>query len=122
MSNLPIRTREEIIAELDLREDTVEVPEWKTSLQLRGLSMQEWNRITNLSTRKDGTINNLRMNIFTFIAGVVNPKFTDEDYDALVKKGAVIMRIANSISELSGVTKDSLGSALKNSASAPTDD
>lgn len=122
MANLPVRSRDEILAAADLLEDVIDVPEWGTALKLRGLMMAEWNHITNLATRKDGRIDNLRLNIFTFIRGVVEPKFMDEDCDALAKKSAVVLRVATRIAELSGVTANALGAAVKNSESAPTED
>lgn len=123
MSTLPIRTRDEILAVSDIKEETIAVPEWDTTLKLRGLTLGEINHITNFATRKDGKLDNLRMNALMFVRGVVEPKFTDQDAEALAGKSAgVILRVAVKISELSGVSVEALASALKNSESGPSDD
>ncbi len=122
MSNLRILTREELLAASDIREETIEVPEWNTALRVRGLMLNEINHITNFATRKDGKVDNLRLNVFMFIRGVVEPKFTDEDMDALAKKSAVILRVALKISELSGISQDALSNALKNSPNPQIED
>lgn len=118
---LPIGTRDAILAASDLREEVYEVPEWNCSLRLRGLTLAELNNITRLSTGKSGELNNLRMNVFMFTRGVIEPQFLDENYEELIKKSAVVLRVALRIAELSGVGPAGVQAALKNSESAPSD-
>ncbi len=107
-------TREQILAANDIREEEVEVPEWGTTIRIRGFTLSQRHRVFDMAT-KDGMINGLRATILTFIEGVVDPRFSMSDYDALRDKSAAVERVAMRILALSGVGKDALESAIKNS-------
>lgn len=117
MPELPIGSREQILAAADIQTAVVSVPEWGCALKVRGLTLGEVNAITNLATRRDGKLNVLAGSIWTFIRGVVEPKFTDEDFDALKAKSAVVLRVVKEINRLSGITPnadEALDDAEKN--------
>ena len=109
-------SREAILEAQDLKTETVEIPEWGGAVLVRGLTVGEVSRIVNMATPKGGTLNVLNSAVWTFIAGVVDPKFTEEDFDALKKKSAAILRAVKVINRLSGINEDadSVADAEKN--------
>ncbi len=104
--SLPIGTRENILAADDLKTDVIEVPEWGCALRVRGLTLGEVNRIVALSSDSKGKLSSIKSALFSFIAGVVEPKFTDLDIDELQKKSAVVLRVVKRINQLSGMGED----------------
>lgn len=118
---ISIGTREGILAAKDLPEETIEVQEWGCAIKIRALTLAQRARTTEASVNK-GQVNTSRAAILTFIEGVIEPKFTLADYDALREKSAVIEKIALRIMALSGVGSEALESLQKNSESSPSDD
>lgn len=99
-------TREEILASKDVETtEIVPIPEWGGAVKVRGLSLNEVSKIVSLSTRK-GQLDQIGSAVLTFVRGVVEPKFTDMDFDDLKKKNAVIMRAVKAINRLSGMTDE----------------
>lgn len=113
-------TRDAIIAAQDIRTEEIEVPEWGGALTVRGFTLAQRHRLFEMAKR-DGEIDSLRATILTFIEGVTEPKFTLADYDTLRDKSAVVERVAMRILALSGIGKDALESAIKNSAPIQSD-
>jgi hypothetical protein len=110
-----MKSRAEILALDDRPTETMTVPEWDTELVLRGLTLAQ---LTNISDRakRDGETDGLRATVFTFIEGVVEPRFDVGDYDALRNKSAgVVNRVSGRIMELSGMGAGAVDNATKNS-------
>lgn len=118
---MAILSHDQVMAAKDLREETLPVPEWGGELRLRGLSMLQLSDINQMSTR-EGEVDPLRATILTFIHGVVEPVFTLNDYDDLKKKSGVVGRVANRITQLSGVTTAAIEAAAKNFAATQSSD
>ncbi len=113
-------TREQILAVNDIKEEAMPVPEWGTDIVIRGFTLSQRHRVFDMAT-KDGVVNGLRATILTFIEGVIEPRFSMSDYDALRDKSAAVERVAMRILALSGVGKDALESAIKNSETQSDD-
>ncbi len=117
------KTREQILAYNDIKTEEIEVPEWETTLKIQGFTLAQRNSIFERSTDPvTGKINSLRAEILTFIAGVVDPPFTDNDMTALRGKSCVVSAIVLRIFALSGIGKDALETAIKNSLPTPSED
>jgi hypothetical protein len=115
-----MKSRAEILALDDRPTEQMFVPEWDTDLTLRGLTLAQLTAISDRAKR-DGETDGLRATVFTFIEGVVEPRFDVGDYDALRNKAAgVVNRVANRIMALSGMGAGAVESATKNSD--PTQD
>lgn len=98
--------REQIFSCPDVMEREVEVPEWGGSVLLRTLT-----KAKQVSVRKqamnNGQLDDERLEVFLFIAGVIDPVFTPEDYEALRAKSAAAMdRVLTEIYRGSGMTKE----------------
>src|SRR5512146_3138365 len=116
-------TREAILAAPDLREETVEVPEWDCTVTIRALTLGQRNRAFKLASDKAGNINTTQAAAFMFVLGVVDPKFNESDADDLAKKNVgVIDKVNARILALSGLSKDSVEEAIKNSEATPAGD
>lgn len=98
-------TREQVMDVNDIQIETLDVPEWGGSIKIRGLSVGEVSHIVRLSTRK-GVMDTMQSAMYTFIRGVVEPKFADIDIDDLKKKSALVLRIVKDINRLSGISTD----------------
>lgn len=101
---MKLLTKEEILQAMDLQPEEIEVPEWGGSIRIRGVSLAE--RSAMLRMMRDpqsGEISDERAAVAAFVFGVEEPRFTEEDVEALMKKSAgVIERIAMRILQRSG--------------------
>ncbi len=109
------KTREQILAFNDIKEEEMSVPEWDATLKIRGFTLAQRHSIFDRATNSAGVVNGLRATLLTFIAGVVDPPFSEADETALRGKSAAVERVAMRILALSGVGKDALETAIKNS-------
>ena len=115
-----MKSRAEILALDDRPTETMFVPEWDTDLELRGLTLAQLANVQERAKR-DGETDGIRATVFTFIEGVVEPRFDIGDYDQLRNKAAgVVNRVGSRIMELSGMGEGAVGKATKNSE--PTQD
>jgi hypothetical protein len=101
---LPILSIEQIEAALDLKELEVEVPEWKGSVLVGALTLEERDDVMAAcmdNGRHDGKLDAQKLVRFLVLKGVKQPKFTE----AQLKKRSfkIVDRLANIIMELSGM-------------------
>ncbi len=93
--------RDKILAANDIQTELVEVPEWGTTVEVRGMSGHDRARILQAAADSDGSISIGRLYAETVIAATYDPEtgervFRDEDMDALLSKAAAPMdRIAS---------------------------
>lgn len=111
MSNmLPVMTAEQIAAALDLREEVIEVPEWKSSLKIRAFAIETRDRVISESMQADGkTMDAPKLIRNLVLYGVSEPMLTLEIISK--KNYAVIERIAEAIMVLNGMKKQDGASA-----------
>ena len=98
-------TREQILNQ-KLREEKMTIPELGDDILIRELTLKQ--RVDCHRAGQDGgKTDPLRFTIAVFIEGVVEPKFTAADLDALQKQGGrIIDRVATRILEMSGFGAD----------------
>lgn len=103
----------------DLSEEVYEVPEWKASILLRGLTCEQLSRARAGAT-KSGQLDNGVLGVLTLIEGANDPVtktrlFEQAHRDALLKKNAAVVdRIATRILNLSGAGPTAQADAEKN--------
>lgn len=105
-------TREQILSKEDLPEVDVEVPEWGGTVKVRGFSVARKASLldgANVPVDRDGKtkLDFEKLQVLSFIEGVVDPKFTIADYELLKNKSArALQRVNDKISEISGITAE----------------
>lgn len=115
-----METRDKILAAKDIQSETLEIPEWDVTIEIRGITGAQRGRILNNAVDNKGTVDFTKLYPELVIASVHDittgePVFTDADRDVLSKKsGAVLERIADVANRLSGLTADSVTLAKKN--------
>lgn len=107
-------TAAQILECSDLEEEVVEVPEWGGSVRVRSFSKALQQQI-----RKDakiaGEIDSDRLELLLFISGVVEPKFSPDQYEQLRKKNAKALdRVLKVLNRLSGLGEEALEEAKTN--------
>jgi len=109
-------TREAILAAEDRAIVEFEVPEWGGFVKIKPLSLRGRAKILEASREKDEKeVDPVRFTAQVFIAGVVEPAFTEEDLEALGDKNAApIDRVSNEILQLSGIDVKALARARGN--------
>ena len=107
---------DEIIAANDLVEKTLEVPEWKGSVTIRGLGYGEFVTIresANVGGQQDERI----FGRLLLAASFVDPVLTEDQADALFNKSsAAVLRLTTEIIDLSGIGSDAF---VENEATFP---
>lgn len=102
------KTAEEILATVDTRKDEVPVPEWDTSIQVIGLTKRQQ---LDIRTRSlvEGETDEEKVQMFMWLEGVVEPKFTEDQLPGLFEKNAgPVDRVLKRILELSGMKPEDL--------------
>jgi hypothetical protein len=98
-----ILSAEDILAADDLTEEIVEIPEWGGAVKVRAFSkavQQEFRE----DARIDGEIDSNRLEMLMFLHGVVEPRFTADQYELLRRKNAgCIDRVLRVITRVSGL-------------------
>jgi hypothetical protein len=104
---LPVRSMDEILAELDQRgqpeRHEVRVPEWGAVFYVRGLTRAEVLHIDRISTSRKGVVDKGAQDLETLLIGVVEPKITREHYMRLRHRAdanPIINRLQGKIAEL----------------------
>ena len=111
---MAILTRQEILEAMDLEPVEYEVPEWGGSIMLRGLSLAERQQMVPRIQGPNGETQSDLAALWSVILGVVEPKFTAEDVEALRGKAAGAMdRVASEIIKRSGMQQDQVEAIKK---------
>lgn len=106
-------TAEQILTAPDLEERIVDVPQWGGSVRIKAFSKAE-----QLEMRKAATIGGKidvdRVEVLMFIHGVIDPQFSEDQYEQLRQKSAgAIDLVLQAILEASGLTKEAMRQAEK---------
>ena len=102
---------EDILRASDIKEETVDVPEWGGSVRVRSFTKAQAQSIRERATlqrdtrdKKAGTLDINHMELLMFIEGVVEPKFSEGHLLTLKEKSAAaIERVNRAIARLSGM-------------------
>lgn len=115
--HLPIGTVDQILkrAPSDLREETVEVPEWDCAVRIKSFTAAESAQIKHkgLAFRGEDTqVAWAEMEIAQFQQAVVEPRFSEDQVRQLhLTSGRGFSRVIAAIDEMSGTDKEELRKA-----------
>lgn len=99
--NVGFLSVEQILAAQDLDEREMDVPEWGGKIKIKALTNGQRHRIRQKATRNN-VIDDERMQLLLFIAGVIEPQFTEEHAGALRNKSSgVFDRVLTEIARVS---------------------
>lgn len=119
--------RDQILAKKDIASETVEIPEWSLTVEVRGMTAAERTRIMNLAMKDGGDLDLQMVYPEIVIATTFDPEsgmqvFEPSDRDALLSKAATAVdRIALVGMRLSGFTKEAADEAGKDSSETVTE-
>jgi hypothetical protein len=113
--------RDKILQATDIRRESVHVPEWDTTVEVRGLSGSQRAKLMKTGFDARGTADFEKLYPELIISSTFDPEtgtpvFTEADRDALNgKSGSALERIAQTAMRLSGLAPDAVEQAEKNS-------
>lgn len=123
-------TRDAILAAQDIQTEEVQVPEWRGSVMVRGMTGTERDAfeasvLTGKGRNRDVNLKNFRARLI--VKSVVNGKgermFTRADIDALGQKSAAaIARVFDVATRLSGMSDEDVEELTKNSEDGQSED
>lgn len=119
--------RDKILALQDIPVESVEVPEWGVTLEVRGMTGAERTRIMDMAVASGGQMNLQVVYPEIVIATVFDPEtgtqvFGPSDRDALLQKSAnALDRLAQVGMRLSGFTQEATDEAGKDSPTTADD-
>ena len=104
---MAVLTREQIREAMDLEPFEMDIPEWGGSVMARGLSLEERQRMLPEIQNEQGETDSLKASLAAMKYGVVEPQFTEDDYEWLqVKNAGVLDRIAMAVIQHSGMSSE----------------
>lgn len=112
--------RDKILGAQDITSETVTVPEWDVTVEVRGLTGTQRARLLKNGFEANGAVNFERLYPELVIASTFDPEsgeriFSEADRDALNdKSGAALERIAQAAMRVSGLNPDANEQAAKN--------
>jgi len=102
---------EEILAADDLAEEVVATPEWGGAVKVRALTKALQQEMRE-QARVGGEIDSNRLEVLSFICGVVEPRFSADQYELVRRKNAgVVDRVLARVFALSGLQEDAVDAA-----------
>lgn len=116
---LRILTADDIWAAKDIEERTVEVPQWGGAVRIRTFSKRQFNLLMSKAQHKNARTgqmdtDNELLEALAFTEGLIEPKFTLEDYERLIDKSAAAMTvITKAILDASGFSEQAVAEAKK---------
>lgn len=120
--------RDQILNSQDIQKESVTVPEWGATLEMRGMTGAERTRIMDLAMDSGGALNLQTVYPEIVISTAFDPEtgakvFSPEDRAALLSKSAnALDRVALVGMRLSGFTQESADAAGKDSSATATED
>lgn len=110
---LEIGTVDGILAAIDINEKTLPIPAWNCSIRIKSISKGQQAAIRRKAAvgSKNGP-DSTKVEMYMFLAGVVEPKFEEHHYHQLLNKNTgVIDHIIEEIAQLSGVGDEAIDAA-----------
>ena len=99
-------TTEDILSSVDIQPEDIEVPQWGGTLTVQAFSKGAQQRARK-AAMQNGEIDADSLEMIMFVEGVVEPKFTADDFDALKEKSAVaIDLVLERIMAISGISEE----------------
>jgi hypothetical protein len=111
-AKLKILTDEEIVAADDLKETTIDVPEWGGAIKVKQLPREQWRKIAEDSVQ-NGEWNQELFELLIFIDATIEPNLSRDRAEQLRKKNAqVIDRLVLEVLTFCEVNADRLESLM----------
>lgn len=108
-----ILTYEEIISAEDIRNQTLDIPEWGGAVRLRTFTKDVELAMRSQARGPDGSVDSEKLEMLMLVYGVVEPELTYEMIPHLrTKNAAVIDRILAGIVELNRLGGDAIDKAI----------
>ena len=120
--------REKILEASDIKSETVFVPAWDVTVEVRGMTGRQRGAFLQEVLDKNGKMDFQKMYPLLLIQSVFDPEtgapvFMMGDLDALAgKSGAALEQVAQVAQRLSGLNPEATGEAEKNSSNTPSGD
>lgn len=113
-----ILTADEIWNAQDIEERTVDVPQWGGSVRIKTFTKKQADAMRQRATRKDRfgkeTVDNEHLEALMFVEGVIEPKFTVDQYDQIQDKSAgAVAIVIKAILDASGLSELAVAEADK---------
>ena len=106
-----ILTVDQIISAPDVKTEELLIPEWGGSITVKGLTRAEVGDAREAAKIAD-EVDDQRLEMFIFLAGVQEPKFTPDHYELLRNKlSGPVTRVGKKILELSGLDEKTVKDA-----------
>ena len=103
---LPVASLADVLALDDSVTEWVDVPEWKSKVQIKSMTKAEQIKVRYMSTLK-GVLDEAKFEGLLFVAGVTVPDFTPEHLPALMEKNSgAITRVVNRILVINGMAEE----------------
>ena len=99
-------TVEDILTSIDVKPEVIEVPQWGGTVTIKPFTKKEQQELRG-ECMADGEVDTERLEMALFIAGVIEPKFTEEQTEDLRKKSAAaIDLVLKRITATAGLAED----------------
>lgn len=113
---------EDILATDDIETTLVPVPQWRGAVVVRTFSKATLQRLQAQATVTDRfgkeRVDNAKLEALLFTAGVIDPVFTEEQYQQLNEKSAVAVgRVMKAILKVNGLSEEAIREADKSADS-----
>ena len=108
---MAILTKEDVLNAPDIREKVVEVPEWGGSVKVKTFTRAQ-HQVMRERAVIDGVFSKNRYEMLMFVEGVVEPKFTESDVEAILQKSSTAVgRVMEEILSVIGAGPEGVASA-----------
>jgi hypothetical protein len=109
-------TREQILNAKDIVQEEVEVKAWGGSVLVQSLSGAQRAAVMKVAMGKNGKVDAAQLYPLLMIEGVVEPKFSKADIEALNDRSSgALETVCKVIMRLSGISQDDIEEEEKNS-------
>ena len=115
-----ILTVDEILAAQDLKEEAVLCPEWGGAVKIRSYTLAVRRKIRDQAFGKDGKLDMDQYEKLRWLNAVVEPRFTEEQYDRLAAKAAPpFNRVMDAIVRLTDYREEDIRQAARTFRGGP---
>ena len=111
---------DEILAAQDLKEESIPCPEWGGAVKIRSYTLAVRRKIRDQAFGKDGKLNMDQYEKLRWLNAVVEPRFTEEQYDKLKDKAAApFNRVQEAITRITDYSTEAVRDAARTFRGGP---
>lgn len=119
-NELKILSVEEILAAQDQKEEIIPCPEWGGAVKIRTYTLAVRRKIRDQAFGKDGKLDIDQYEKLRWLHAVVEPRFTEEQYDRLKDKAALpFNRVMDAIIRLTDYREEDIRQAARTFRGGP---